>query len=92
MPGPIWLIGRRMRLGTIAAAALGTDANVVEVSLSEPAGDVNPPHAGYTEAALAGVGSPAFVPLADAVTAHLFKAPRLGTVTVTHEIVAESWS
>jgi len=92
VPGPIWLIGRRMRLGTIAAAALGTDANVVEVSLSEPAGDVNPPHAGYTEAALAGVGTPGFVPLADPIIAHLFKAPRLGSVTVTHEIVAESWS
>ncbi|BCB18059.1 baseplate J/gp47 family protein [Bosea sp. ANAM02] len=90
--GPVWLIGRRLRQGTIAAAALGTDANVVEVSLTAPVGDVNPPPAGYTEAALADVGAPGFVPLADAVTAHLFKAPRLGTVTVTHEVVAESWS
>lgn len=92
VPGPIWLIGRRMRQATIAAAALGTDANVVEVVIPEPAGDVNAPDAGYTEAALAGVGSPTFAPLADEVTAHLFRAPRLGTVTVTHEIVAESWS
>lgn len=92
VPGPIWLIGRRMRQATIAAAALGTDANVVEVSVPDPAGDVNPPDAGYTEAALAGVGSPAFVPLADPITAHLFKAPRLGSVTVTYELVAESWS
>ncbi|TCR70526.1 baseplate J/gp47 family protein [Bosea sp. BK604] len=90
--GPVWLIGRRMRQATIAAAALGTDANVVEVEIPDPAGDVNPPHVGYTEAALAGVGSFAFEPLAAPVTAHLFTAPRLGTVTVTHEIVAESWS
>lgn len=90
--GPVWLIGRRMRQATIAAAALGTDANVVEVDIPEPAADVNAPHPGYTETALAGVGDPDFEPLADAVTAHLFVAPRLGAVTVTHEIVAESWS
>lgn len=90
--GPVWLIGRRMRQATIAAAALGTDANVVEVEIPEPAADVNAPDPGYTEAALAGVGDPSFVPLADEVTAHLFVAPRLGAVTVTHEIVAESWS
>ncbi|CAM5764744.1 baseplate assembly protein [Bosea minatitlanensis] len=90
--GPVWLIGRRMRQATIAAAALGTDANVVEVEIPDPATDVNAPHAGYTEAALAGVGEFDFEPLAPEITAHLFVAPRLGTVTVTHEIVAESWS
>lgn len=90
--GPVWLIGRRMRQATIAAAALGTDANVVEVDIPTPAADVNAPHVDYTEAALAGVGDPAFVPLAAPITAHLFVAPRLGTVTVTHELVAESWS
>lgn len=90
--GPVWLIGRRLRQGTIAAAALGTDANVVEVELSEPLGDINPPDPAYTEAALADVGAPDFEPLPEAVTAHLFTAPRLGTVTVTYEIVAESWS
>ena len=82
----------RIDYRTIAAAALGTDANVVEVDVTTPAGDVNAPHAGYTEDALAGVGDPAFVPLAAPITAHLFVAPRLGTVTVTHELVAESWS
>ncbi|WP_449255190.1 baseplate assembly protein [Bosea sp. (in: a-proteobacteria)] len=92
IPGPVWLIGRRLRQATIAAAALGTDANVVEVDVSAPASDVNAPHVDYTEAALAGVGDPGFVPLAPAVTAHLFTAPRLGAVTVTHELVAESWS
>lgn len=90
--GPRWLIGRQMRQGTIAAAALGSDANVVEVEIPDPAGDINPPHAGYTHAALAGVGTEAFEPLSDVVTAHLFTAPRLGTVTVTHELVDESWS
>jgi hypothetical protein len=89
--GPVWLIGRRLRQDTIAAAAMGTDANVVEVDVQSPASDINPTHADYTEAALAGVGSFDFEPLADEVTASLFVAPRIGTVTVTHELVSEAW-
>lgn len=90
--GPVWLIGRRIRRDTIAAAALGTDPNVLEVEVISPAADVNPPHAGYTDAALDGVGTAGFVPLAAPVTAHLFRAPRLGSVTVTAEMVSGSWS
>ncbi|PZU93127.1 MAG: hypothetical protein DI527_07720 [Chelatococcus sp.] len=90
--GPVWLIGRRFRQATIAAAALGSDANVMEVEVPEPATDVNAPHEDYTEAALAGVGDLDFEPLEPEVTAHLFVAPLLGTITVTHELVSGSWS
>jgi phage-related baseplate assembly protein len=90
--GPVWLIGRRLRQDTIAAAAIGADDNVLEVEVTTPAGDVNGPHVGYTEAALADVGQPGFVPLAAPVTAHLFKAPRLGEITVTYDLVNEGWA
>lgn len=90
--GPVWLVGRRIRQDTIAAAAYGADPNVVEVNVISPASDVNPPHAGYNNDALAGVGGESFVPLAAPVIAHLFKAPRVTTVTVTSEIVSGAWS
>ena len=90
--GPVWLVGRRIRQDTIAAAAYGADPNIVEVDVVSPAGDVNPPHIGYTDDALAGVGSPSFVPLSESVIAHLFTAPRVTSVTVTSEIVSGAWS
>lgn len=90
--GPVWLIGRQIRRGTLAAAALGTDPNVLDVEVLEPVADVNVPHEGYTGDALAGVGSTDFEPLAQNITAHLFHAPRLGSITIRHEIVAGTWS
>ena len=92
LTGPVWLIGRRLRRETIAAAALGGDGNILEVVVNSPALDVNAAAAGYTEAALAGVGTLAFAPLDPAVTAHLFRAPRLGTITVATETVNAGWS
>ena len=86
LTGPVWLVGRRIRRDTIAGRALGADPNIAEVIVSAPVTDVNAPHAGYTEAALAGVGAPDFVPLAPEITAHLFRAPRLGTLTIATEI------
>lgn len=83
--GPVWLIGRRILRDTIAGRAYGDDPNIAEVVVTAPAADVNPPHAGYTEAALAGVGTESFAPLATPITAHLFNAPRLGTLTITTE-------
>lgn len=83
--GPVWLIGRRLLRDTIAGRAMGADPNIIEASVTQPISDVNPPHAGYTPAALANVGLDAFVPLASNITAHLFKAPRLLSVTITTE-------
>lgn len=81
--GPVWLIGRRITRDTLAGVASGGDPNIVDIVLTLPATDINVPDAGYTDAALAGVGSEAFVPLVTPVTAHLFRAPRLGTITIT---------
>jgi phage-related baseplate assembly protein len=92
LTGPVWLIGRRLRRETIAAAALGGDGNILEVVVNSPVADVNAPHAGYTAAALAGVGTLGFAPLDPAITAHLFRAPRVGAITVTTEIVNAGWS
>ncbi|WP_054209313.1 baseplate assembly protein [Bosea vaviloviae] len=90
--GPVWLIGRRIRNATVAAAAFGADPNVMEVEVPEPADDINQAHEDYTDEALAGVGSFDFEPLPDEVTAHLFKVPLIGTVTIEHEIVSGNWS
>jgi phage-related baseplate assembly protein len=90
--GPVWLIGRRIRKATVAAAAFGADPNIMEVDVPMPGDDVNPAHEDYTDAALADVGAFDFEPLPAPMTAHLFKAPRLGTLTVNHEIVSGNWS
>jgi phage-related baseplate assembly protein len=82
LTGPVWLIGRRITRDTLAGVASGGDPNIVEVAVIEPATDVNPPHEDYTAAALAGVGTLDFEPLDAPVTAHLFKAPRLGTLLI----------
>lgn len=84
--GPVWLIGRKMLRDTIAGRAYGNDPNIVEVIVEGPASDVNPAHAGYTGAALAGVGTDGFTPLDAAITAHLFRAPRLGALSVATEV------
>jgi phage-related baseplate assembly protein len=86
LTGPVWLIGRRISRDTLAGVASGGDPNIVEVSVSAPGGDINAPHAGYTAAALAGVGTPGFAPLDPAITAHLFRAPMLGTLNVTTSV------
>lgn len=70
--GPVWLVGRRIRQDTIAAA--GMVPGVVEVVVDQPSSDVNVPDA------LAAPGSAA-------ATAHLFRAPRVGTITVATEIM-----
>lgn len=80
--GPVWLIGRRIGRDTLAGVASGGDQNIVEVTIHQPASDVNAPHPGYTAAALSGVGEAEFTPLSPEVTAHLFRAPRLGTLTI----------
>lgn len=86
LAGPSWLVGRRISRDTLAAAASGGDPNIIEVSVAAPASDVNAPAAGYNAAALAGVGLDGFTPLDPALTAHLFKAPRLGTLTLTYQL------
>lgn len=85
LEGPVNLVGRRILRDTIAGRAYGDDPNIVEVIVTAPVADINPPHAGYTAEALSGVGTPGFMPLATEVTAHLFNAPRLGTLTITTE-------
>lgn len=87
--GPVWLIGRTFYTESLAGVAMGGDPNIIEVDVA--GGDINAPDAGYTEAALAGVGTDGFVPLADPVTAHLFRAPLVGNVTVTATIAPIGW-
>lgn len=83
--GPVWLVGRRLSRATIAARAVGDDPNIGEVEIVAPTTDINPPHPEY-QAELADVGEEWFVPLAPALTAHLFKAPRLGELTITTRV------
>jgi phage-related baseplate assembly protein len=80
--GPVWLIGRRIGRDTLAGVASGGDQNIVEVTITAPVSDVNAPNPAYTAGALAGVGDAGFVPLDATLTAHLFRAPRLGALTV----------
>lgn len=87
--GPVWLIGRTLTVETLAGVAMGGDPNILEADVL--GADVNPPHAAYTEAALASAGLPDFAPLPDAVTAHLFKAPRLGTLSVNAAVAPIGW-
>ena len=82
--GPIWLVGRTLYRDSIAGRAYGDDPNIVEVVVTSPVADVNAPAAGYA-AGLASVGSEGFEPLAPELTAHLFRAPRLQSLTVTAE-------
>jgi phage-related baseplate assembly protein len=89
--GPVWLIGRTLKRDNIKAAAFGGDGNIVDVDVLSPTTDINPADSGYHAAALSGVGSRDFTPLDAVITAHLFRAPRLGTVTITSEIVSGSW-
>lgn len=85
LTGPVWLIGRRLSRSTMAARAMGDDPNIGEVEILAPASDVNTPAAGY-EAALDGVGTFDFQPLAPALTAHLFRAPRLASLTISTRV------
>jgi hypothetical protein len=87
--GPTWLIGRTFTVETLAGVAMGGDPNIVDCDVL--GGDINAPHAGYTSAALANVGLDSFEPLAPAVTSHLFRAPMLGTLTVTTSIAPIGW-
>lgn len=90
--GPVWLIGRQIRTETIAAAAQGSDSNVFEVDVITPALDVNAPHPSYDPGNIPGYATDAFAVLPAPQIAHLFTAPRLGTVTVTASIAAGGWS
>lgn len=87
--GPVWLIGRTFTVESLAGVAMGGDPNILEADVA--GGDVNAPHAGYTEAALAGVGTDGFAPLAAEVTAHLFRAPILGDVTINATVAPIGW-
>jgi phage-related baseplate assembly protein len=87
--GPVWLIGRTFTVESLAGVAMGGDPNILEADVL--GGDINAPAAGYTEAALAGVGTATFVALSDAVTAHLFRAPKLGVLTVNATVASQGW-
>ena len=83
-------MGRTLTVETLAGAAMGGDDNILGVDVS--GADINTPHAGYTASALAGVGRPDFGALPDAVTQHLFAAPRLGALTVTASQDITGWA
>lgn len=86
--GPVWLIGRRIRIGTLAAAARVD--GVEEVVVTSPAADVNAPAAGYAAALPLPINAAAA--LDDALTAHLFRAPLCASIAITIQTVAEGWS
>ncbi len=88
--GPVFLVGRTFRPETLAGIAMGGDANIAEVDIIGTG--INVAHAGYTPAALTNVGRDEFVPLDPVVTAHLFTAPMLRTITVTHELAGSGWA
>ena len=87
--GPVWLIGRTLTVETLAGVAMGGDPNILDADVIGT--DINPPNAGYTEAALAAVGTSGFTPLSDTVTEHLFRAPKLGTLTVNTTTAPIGW-
>ena len=90
LEGPVWLIGRTFRVESLAGVAMGGDPNILEADVV--GADINPPAAGYNAAALAGVGTPAFQPLAAAVTVHLFTAPRLVNLTLAASVETMGWA
>lgn len=87
--GPVWLIGRTIDAGDLKAIAWAGDPNIVGVEIISPSMTVNPPHAGYSAALaafLAQQTDPNVVALSDALTAHLFRAPRCTAIAVTASI------
>lgn len=89
LSGPVWLVGRRIRVATLASAARVD--GVEEVIVHAPADDVNAAPAEYA-AALSGVGTDQFMPLDDAMTAHLFRAPICTAITIDVEVISGGWS
>jgi phage-related baseplate assembly protein len=90
--GPVWLIGRSIRIDSLAAAAGGGDPNILDVEVVAPATDVNAPHASYTAEALAGVGRPDFTPLQAVAIQHLMTAPLLSSLSVSATVATGGWS
>lgn len=86
--GPVWLVGRRIRTGTLAAA--GRVEGVEEVIVREPVADVNAPAPGY-DAALP-LPLNAVAALDPALTTHLFRAPVCVEIEVLVETLAEGWT
>lgn len=87
--GPVWLIGRSFSEETLAAIARGGDGNILDVDVTV-IGGTNAPHPDY-QAALAGVGSREFQPLAVDLTAHLFRAPLVREITVEPTVARGGW-
>ncbi|MCO4053400.1 MAG: hypothetical protein HEQ16_04995 [Bosea sp.] len=87
--GPVWLIGRTFTVETLAGVAMGGDPNVLDADVV--GSDINPPHASYTDALLAGVGLPGFTVPAAGVIQHLFNAPTLGALTVNVTAAPVGW-
>ena len=90
VPGPVWLIGRTLGVETLAAIAMGGDPNIFSVDVL--GADINPPAPGYTPDALARVGTADFQPLPRDDVAHLFRAPRLRSLTVTAQALSPGWT
>ena len=86
--GPVDLVGRRIRLGTLAAAA--SVDGVEEVIVTSPAQDVNAPAVGY-DAALP-LPIHAVTPLAAPLIDHLFRAPICMGIALTVIPVTEGWT
>lgn len=88
--GPTMLVGRTLRYDTLNGHAQGGDPNIIEVDVTTPAVDINAAAPGY--AAALPLPQNAVAALASPLTAHLFKAPRLGTITITTEVMSGGWS
>jgi len=88
--GPVWLIGREITEETLAAIARAGDGNIITVDVTV-IGGTNTAPAGYRDA-LAKVGRGDFAVLPPELTAHLFRAPRIRTITVTATPATTGWS
>lgn len=89
--GPVWLIGRTIDAGDLKAIAWAGDPNILGVRIISPAATVNPVTPGYAaalETFLANQTGTDVTALSDVLTAHLFRAPRCTSVTVT----ARTWN
>ena len=87
--GPVWLIGRNFTDQSLAAVARGGDGNIIDLSITI-IGETNGAHEGYRPA-LTAVGSASFDTLAPELTIHLFRAPRLGAITIETEVATGGW-
>lgn len=86
--GPVQLVGRRIRVGSLAAA--GRVAGVEEVIVREPLADVNAPPPAYASSLPLPLN--AQTALHPSLTAHLFVAPVCVEIEIVVETIGAGWA